>query len=132
MAKYKLNPAAINPDWGGVLCLTLGNTKPDNFEDIRRKLLEHINQQKYYYITVHDIDWNIELNSPELIFKANTDSVIIRQITIDDNFLLTIIEYYFYGDGNYVRWARNVDTIQQLQSQIDELKSQLAEITKTE
>ena len=116
---------------GGVLYLDLGNTKPDNFEDIRSKLVEHINCQKYYSITVHDIDWNIELNSPELIFKANTDSVIIRQITIDDNFLLTIIEYYFYGDGNYVRWARNVDTIQQLQSQIDELKSQLTEITKT-
>ena len=132
MATYKLNPAAINPDWGGVLCLKLGSQKPDNFEDIRRKLLEHINRQKYYSITVHDIDWNIELNSPELIFKDNTDGVIIRQITIDDNFLLTIIEYYFYGNGNYVRWARNVDTIQQLQSQIDELKSQLAEITKTE
>ena len=91
-----------------------------------------MNYQKHYSITVHDIDWNIDLNSPELIFKANTDGVIIRQITIDDNFLLTVIEYYFYGNGNYVRWARNVDTIQQLQSQIDELKSQLAEITKTE
>ena len=132
MAKYKLNPAAINPDWGGVLCLTLGNTKPDNFEDIRSKLLEHINRQKYYSITVHDISWNIELNSPELIYSYDGNTVIIRQISFDDNFLLTIIEYYFYGDGNYVRWARNIDTIQQLQSQIDELKSQLAEITKTE
>lgn len=127
----KLNPAVVNDKWGGVLYLELGNTKPDNFEDIRSKLLEHINRQKYYSITVYDIDWNIELNSPELIYTGG-DTVIMRQISIDDNFLLTIIEYYFYGDGNYVRWARTIDTTQQLQTQIDELKAKLNEITQTE
>ena len=126
----KLNPAAVNDKWGGVLYLELGDNKPDNFEDIRRKLLEHINRQKYYSITVHDISWNIELNSPELIY-GNGGTVIMRQISIDDKFLLTIIEYYFYGDGNYVRWARTIDTTQQLQTQIDELKAKLNEITQT-
>ena len=117
---------------GGVLYLELGNTKPDNFEDIHSKLVEHINCQKYYSITVHDIDWNIELNSPELIFSDGGNTVIMRQITIDDNFLLTIIEYYFYDNGNYTRWARNIDTIRQLQTQIDELKAKLNETTQTE
>ncbi len=128
----KLNPAVVNDKWGGVLYLELGGTKPDNFEDIRSKLLEHINRQKYYSITVHDIDWNIELNSPELIYSDGGNAVIMRQISIDDNFLLTIIEYYFYSDGNYARWARNIDTTQQLQTQIDELKAKLNEITQTE
>ena len=121
----KLNPAAVNDKWGGVLYLELGDTKPDNFEDIRSKLLEHLNRQKYYSITVYDTAWNLELNSPELIYSNDGNTVIMRQISIDDNFLLTIIEYYFYGNGNYVRWARNINTIQQLQTQIDELKSKI-------
>ena len=126
----KLNPAVVNDKWGGVLCLKLGSLKPDNFKEIYDKLLEHVNGQKYYSITVHDIDWNLELNSPELMYSYG-DNVIIRQISIDDNFQLTIIEYYFYSDGNYVRWARTIDTVQQLQTQIDELKQKLNEITQT-
>lgn len=89
-----------------------------------------MNYQKHYSITVHDIDWNIELNSPELIYKDDNKNIILRQITIDDQFILTIIEYYFYSDGNYVRWTRNINTISQLQSQIDELKAKLNELSQ--
>ena len=107
----------------GVLCLELGSQKPDDFKEIYDKLLEYINCQKYYSITVHDIDWNVELNNPELIFGDGNKNIILRQITFDDNFQLSILEYYFYSDGNYFRWARNIDAISQLQSQIDELKA---------
>ena len=115
----KLNPAALNDKWGGVLYLELGDTKPDNFEDIRSKLLEHINRQKYYSITVHDMSWNIELNSPELIYSDGGNTVIMRQISFDDNFQLTIIEYYFHSNGNYVRWARNIDTVNTVSGKVD-------------
>ena len=115
----QLNPAAVDDKWGGVLYLELGDTKPDNFEDIRSKLLEHINRQKYYSITVHDTAWNLELNSPELIYSDGGNTVIMRQITIDDNFQLTIIEYYFHSDGNYVRWARNIDTVNTVSGKVD-------------
>ena len=127
--KVKLNPAALNPDWG-VLCLKLGYQKPDNFKEIYDKLLEYINCQKYYSITVHDIDWNVELNNPELIYKDDNKNVILRQITFDDNFQLSILEYYFQSGGNYFRWTRNIDTISQLQSQIDELKAKLNELSQ--
>ena len=128
--KVKLNPAALEPDWGGVLCLELGSQKPDDFDEIHDKLLECMNYQKHYSITVHDIDWNVELNNPELIFSDGNKNIILRQITIDDQFILTIIEYYFNNDGNYVRWARNIDTISQLQSQIDELKAKVNELSQ--
>ena len=52
-----------------------------------------MNYQKHYSITVHDIDWNVELNNPELIYKDDNKNVILRQITFDDNFQLLILEY---------------------------------------
>ena len=127
----KLNPAVVNDKWGGVLYLELGDTKPDNFEDIRSKLLEHINRQKYYSITVHDISWNIELNSPELIYSDGDNTVIMRQISFDDNFLLTIIEYYFYGDGNYVRRARNIDTVNTVSGKVDTVSGKVDALAST-
>ena len=127
----KLNPAVVNDKWGGVLYLELGETKPDNFEDIRSKLLEHINRQKYYSITVHDISWNLELNSPELIYSDGGNTVIMRQISFDDNFLLTIIEYYFYGDGNYVRRARNIDTVNTVSGKVDTVSGKVDVLAST-
>ena len=127
----KLNPAVVNDKWGGVLYLELGDTKPDNFEDIRSKLLEHINRQKYYSITVHDISWNLELNSPELIYSDGGNTVIMRQISFDDNFLLTIIEYYFYGDGNYVRRARNIDTVNTVSGKVDTVSGKVDVLAST-
>ena len=127
----KLNPAVVNDKWGGVLYLELGETKPDNFEDIRSKLLEHINRQKYYSITVHDISWNLELNSPELIYSDGGNTVIMRQISFDDNFLLTIIEYYFYGDGNYVRRARNIDTVNTVSGKVDTVSGKVDALAST-
>ena len=127
----KLNPAVVNDKWGGVLYLELGETKPDNFEDIRSKLLEHINRQKYYSITVNDISWNLELNSPELIYSDGGNTVIMRQISFDDNFLLTIIEYYLYGDGNYVRRARNIDTVNTVSGKVDTVSGKVDALAST-
>lgn len=135
MATYKINPAAINPKWGGVLCLTLGSKKPDNFEEIYDKLIEHVKGEKQYTITIYDKDWKIYYGTPDIFEVSYTGSgSVLLRITRVQNLSGTYLtlDYYFNKDKTYQKHFTEKNLFSSLQSQIDELKQKLNEITQTE
>lgn len=126
----KLNPAALNPDWGGVLCLELGSQKPDNFDEILKKLEDVFNSKKHFLISIFDEYEGRYLGDAEMVFKGDS-GFILQQIRLNSKGTVSSYSYEFSKDGTYRRiyYEQNFNA---LQTQIDELKQKLNEITQTE
>lgn len=126
---------------GGVLYLELGDTKPDNFEEILATFDKIIKDKKHYVISVFDSVNNQFMGDAELLLSHNgLDYVLIsNEQPYDDGTHITFkrFRYGFNRDGYYSRTGQfynfaSLKDYNSLQSQIDELKSQLTKITKTE
>lgn len=126
---------------GGVLCLTLGSTKPDNFEEILEAFNKIIKDKKHYVISVFDSVNNQFMGDAELLLSHNgLDYVLLSYELVYEeppHLVIKVIKYTFNRDGAYGRAEiffkfASLKDFNSLQSQIDELKSQLTKITKTE
>ena len=129
----KLNPAAVNDKWGGVLCLTLGSTKPDNFEEILTAFDKIIHDKKHYVISVFDEVSNLFMGDAELLLSHNgfDYALLSNEQPYKDGTHITFkwFRYGFNRDGYYSRTDRfynfaSLDDYNALQTQIDELKQQ--------
>lgn len=102
----KLNPLALNENWGGVLCLTLGSEKPENFDEIYNTLKSIFEQKLFYDIKIFDTIINTYLGDCETVLQTS-GYYAIRQVSGADT-RITVREYKFYDDGRYERRATNV------------------------
>lgn len=137
----KLNPAALNEDWGGVLCLNLGSAKPDNFNEILAAFDSIIKDKKHYIISVFDAEDVKFMGDAELLVSNNgVDYVLLSNELLyqeGSHFGLKRFRYAFNRDGTYNRSINiskfaSLKDYNSLKSQIDELKAKLNEITQTE
>lgn len=100
----RLNPAAINPDWGGVKILKLTTTKPDNFDEIFALLQSIVSGEKYYTVIVHDT--NLRIIGEADIIKDDNGKYIIRKLSPGVS-ALVCYEYRFKDAGGYERVTIN-------------------------
>lgn len=135
MATYKLNPQALNDKWGGVVCLELGNTKPDNFDEILIILKDITDNKKSYLISIFETDGRY-LGDAEIIFKERSENCYkITQSHIYGDGRVFIFTYYFYIDGRYKREVNQYFALMNetsISQRISALEQKLNEITQTE
>ena len=124
-----------------MLCLTLGSTKPDNFEEILEAFDKIIKDKKHYVISVFDAVTGQFMGDAELLVSHNgIDYALLSYELVypePPHLVIKVIRYTFNRDGAYDR-AENffkfasLNDFNSLQSQIDELKTKLNEITITD
>ena len=88
---------------GGVICITLGNENPENFDEIYNTIKSMFEQKIFYDIKIFDIGANAYLCDCETIFQSN-GYYGIRQVSGSDT-TITVREYRFYDNGTYERKA---------------------------
>ncbi len=102
----KLNPAALNDNWG-VLCLTLGSIKPDNFDEIIVAFGKITNDKKHYIISVFDSVDNRFMGDAELLVSYSTGDYVLlsnEQVYAEGSHLVhKRFRYSFNSNGNYSR-----------------------------
>lgn len=126
---------------GGVLCLTLGKNKPENFDEILNKFDEVIKDKKHHIISVYDSALGRFMGDAELLITHNNIDYVLLSFDLiylyDTHYAIEIYRYGFNRNGYYSRTIQtfncaSVNDFNSLQSQIDELKQKLNEITQTE
>ncbi len=105
MSKTMIDPRALNPNWGGVICLNLSSQKPEKFEEIYSALTTALFSKKHYLISVFDEELNGFLGDCELAVDYNReyDTVLIQQVKMRTPVVIDIYQYYFGADGYYYR-----------------------------
>ena len=92
---------------GGVLCLELGNTKPDNFDEIIEAFDKIFKDKKHYVISVFDSATNQFMGDAELLLSHNgLDYVLLsNEQPYEDGTHITFkrFRYGFNRDGYYSR-----------------------------
>ena len=130
MATYKLNPQAINPEWG-VICLTLGKNKPENFDEILSLLKRIVDSKENFLVSVRDTEYNKFLGDCDIIYSDDKIHYIITQGRIDPDGKVTEFHYYFTTDGRYLKHT-GFYNLKDMVSRISTLENKLNELTITE
>lgn len=138
MATYKLNPQALNNKWGGgVICLELGSTKPDNFDDIIVTLREIVESEKHYIVSIYDTVDNCFFGDCEVIYYQDGHFDVFQNLIYASG-MGRILQYRFYDNaGIYSRTTTNVKVMKDtdynnLLTRISALEQKLNEITTKE
>lgn len=123
---------------GGVLCLELGNTKPDNFDEILATLKIIIGTKKHWVISIFDIEDNTFLGDCEVVASTEAGRYSIQNIRINTKYYIKVYSYAFMDNGTYTRTAPtepfgNVPSrLSSLENKVAELEQKINEITQTE
>ena len=117
---------------GGVLCLTLGSTKPDNFDEILEAFDKIIKDKKHYVISVFDEVNGQFMGDAELLLSHNgIDYVLVsNDQPYEEGTHITFkrFRYGFNRDGYYSRTGQfynfaSLKDYNTLQSKIDALEA---------
>lgn len=110
MANDKLNPQAITPKWGGVITLTLGKSKPENFDEIYNELKQVVASDKLYTILVKDSGASVNAMDARVLKDSDGETYYIRVLNYTSAFI-QLISYIFYSTGTYTRTTKTLVSI---------------------
>lgn len=79
---------------GGLICISLGNAKPTDFDDIVATLIDKFDKNLFFSLEVIDAPSRIYLGSCEAIDSRDNNLLIISQSRIS-NTEITIFTYTF-------------------------------------
>lgn len=134
-----LETKIADPEWGGVLCLTLGDDKPKNLGEIYNKLRNLLDNKKHYLVSVYDSVFNVFMGDAEVTGGDNSGNIYLtslRKIDVDKKIIGRIV-YTFNKSSTAEYYKREyaelvtigVDDYNSLINRITKLESIISQIT---
>lgn len=142
MATYKINPTAVNPEWGGVVCLRLNPTMSNDYWDEILDILKDIQRNGIRYsLIIYDVQLQTVMY-PIQIENINSrpepiNIIAITKIDIDKGMIAKVVYSFNLISKSYSRNLTFVNLVKKedfdsLVDKVTELENKLNEITQTE
>lgn len=92
---------------GGVITLTLGKSKPENFDEIYNELKQVVDSDKLYTILVKDSSASVNAMDARVLKDSGGEIYYIRALNYTSSFI-QLISYMFYSTGAYSRTTKTL------------------------